>query len=121
MITAKSSSAGAGTAGAGAVCTASSTGRLAAGLVAKAAATTAAATHSTHAAAPRRCVLIHERRSEGAREGKPPLFGVWVLRLAAPGDDAAAAVAPDAPLVVRDAQGARTPAYARVLADLAMV
>jgi hypothetical protein len=44
-----------------------------------------------------------------------------VLRLAAPGDDAAAAVAPDAPLVVRDAQGARTPAYARVLADLAMV
>ena len=55
------------------------------------------------------------------REGKPPLFGVWVLRLAAPGDDAAAAVAPDAPLVVRDAQGARTPAYARVLADLAMV
>ena len=55
------------------------------------------------------------------REGKPPLFGVWVLRLAAPGDDADAAVAPDAPLVVRDAQGARKPAYARVLADLAMV
>jgi len=51
------------------------------------------------------------------REGKPPLFGVWTMALGAP---ASPPPPPDPPLVVRDADGGRTPRYARVLEAMAM-
>ncbi|KAJ1452769.1 hypothetical protein M885DRAFT_525936 [Pelagophyceae sp. CCMP2097] len=52
------------------------------------------------------------------REGKPPLFGVWVFSKR---ENAAQRHAePDVALVVRDLAGARTPEYLRLLGEMGM-
>ena len=75
-----------------------------------------------HTAARAAGLLILRHLPVVGRAGKPPLFGVWVMRLAVDGeDDVDAAPPPDDALVVRDSDGRWTPAYEALLGRLAML
>jgi tRNA1Val (adenine37-N6)-methyltransferase len=77
------------------------------------------------AAAPQAGLHVERRRDVIPREGRPPLFSVFVLRAGAGAGAAARAVPASAPvleppLVARDAAGARTGALSEVRAAMGM-